>query len=292
MTAQLAPRHSPVLVQEVLAGLQVRPGGRYVDCTLGEGGHALAILRASPPGGRLLGIDRDPQAVQRARARLQDYGSAALLVNQNYCHLASLCHRFEFLPLDGVLFDLGLSSLQLEEPGRGFSFQREAPLDMRFHQGQDVTAAEIVNTWAEADLAHLLEIYGEEHRARQIARRIVQRRPLTTTLDLAQTVRMAVGGYRGHIHPATRTFMALRLAVNRELESLEAALAQAPRLLRKGGRLVVISYHSLEDRLVKQFFRQASDLRPVVKGVIRPAAEEVAANPRSRSAKMRMAERL
>jgi len=300
--------HQPVLVTETLAALNVQPGGRYIDCTVGSGGHAAAILETSAPGGQLLGIEADPDALKVAQVRLQ--GKAAILINDNFANLKAICQKYGFHPVQGILFDLGLSSLQLNRNSRGFSFQRDAPLDMRFSPDQQLTAADIVNTLPEAELADIIRQYGEERYSRQIARNIVRKRPLRTTLDLAQLVLETLGSRRGRIHPATRTFQALRIAVNRELENLEAALPQAVELLEQGGRLVVISYHSLEDRLVKHLMRSQSQrcicppgtpvcicehnptLGLVNKRVITPSATEVAANPRSRSAKLRVAERL
>ncbi len=309
-TMMLAPAHIPVLVKEVIAALAVQPGGRYIDCTLGGGGHAAAILERSSPGGQLLGIDADPEAIGVARKRLEAYSSSTLLVNENFVNLQAICYKHDFSPVHGILFDLGLSSLQLNSRGRGFSFQHDAPLDMRFHPDQTLTAADIVNTYSETELAHLIKTYGEEGYSRQIARRIVQERPIETTLQLARTIELAIGSRRTKIHPATKTFQALRIAVNEELEHLESALKQAVNLLGFGGRLVVISYHSLEDRIVKQFMqREAKDcicppstptcvcqhtasLRLINRRVITPSVVEVQINPRSRSAKLRAAERL
>ncbi|MBI4284915.1 MAG: 16S rRNA (cytosine(1402)-N(4))-methyltransferase RsmH [Chloroflexi bacterium] len=302
--------HIPVMLTEVLRALAVRPGGRYIDATLGGGGHAAALLARSAPGGQLLGIDADPEAISAARERLKAYGSSVLLVNDNFANLQAIAHRFDFYPVHGILFDLGLSSDQLEASERGFSFQREAPLDMRFSPAKEVTAADLVNTLPEGELTSLLRTYGEETSSRQIARRIVQKRPLRTTLELAKAVEEAVGGRRGRIHPATRTFQALRIAVNRELENLRAALKQAVGLLGHGGRLVVISYHSLEDRIVKQLMLAESrdclcppeiptcvcghkaTLKLVNKKPIVPSPDEVERNPRSRSARLRAAERI
>lgn len=309
---KLAPpiNHIPVLLNEVLAALRPRPGGRYVDCTLGGGGHAAAILEASTPGGRLLGIDADPEAIKVAEVRLQRYAGAIVLVNNNFEHLEQICTEHQFRPVEGILFDLGVSSFQFGEGGRGFSLRHDAPLDMRFSPSQRLTAADIVNTFPEQRLAEILWEYGEEPRSRRIARAIVRNRPLRTTAELAKTVEAAVFGARGRIHPATRTFQALRIVVNRELECLEKALRQAVSLLQHEGRLVVISYHSLEDRLSKQFMIQeasgclcppeaitctcdhTASLRLVTRRVITPSAAEVKVNPRSRSAKMRIAERL
>lgn len=302
--------HVPVLLQETLQALNVQPGGRYVDCTLGSAGHSLAILEASAPGGQLLAIDADPRAVSEAAKRLSTYKHSTLLINDNFVHLREICSRYGFIPVNGILFDLGLSSLQLEWEDRGFSFQRESPLDMRFDPAQELTAADIVNTYDEKDLADIISTYGEEPRSRQIARQIVAHRPIRTTLELASVVARAAGGTRGRIHPATRTFQALRIAVNQELANLRSALEQAVDVLGFGGRLVVISYHSLEDRIVKHLLRQESmgcicppsaircvcghtpRLNLVTRKAIVPTAAEVEANPRSRSAKLRVAERV
>ena len=300
--------HEPVMLEECISALQVQRGGRYIDCTVGGGGHAAAILEESSPGGRLIGIDADPHAIRVARGKLKPYGKDAILVNENFKYLENICTRHGFSPVNGVLFDLGMSSLQLEGAGRGFSFRQDSPLDMRFSDRQDLTAADIVNTYPEVELAQLLHRYGEEQRNRQIARCIVERRPLGTTQELARVVEQAVGGTRGRIHPATKTFQALRIAVNHELENLELALEQAVNLLGNGGRIVVISFHSLEDRLVKGFFRREAQwcicppgmpacicghtprLKVLSKKVFRPSPVEVQTNPRSRSARMRVAE--
>ena len=305
-----ASKHIPVMLEETIQTLAVQPGGRYIDCTLGGGGHAVAILDHSSPGGQLLGIDADPEAIKAARARLGAYGNSILLINENFVNLQAICFKYDFFPVHGILFDLGLSSLQLENSGRGFSFQQDEPLDMRLSPSQEVTAAEIINTFPETELAHLIRNLGEEAYSRQIAHRIVNERPIRTTLQLVQTIELAVGGRRGRIHPATKTFQALRIATNHELEHLETALKQAISLLGFEGRLVVISYHSLEDRIVKQFIRQESRdcicppgtpacicghtarLRLIAKKAITPYPEEVQSNPRSRSAKLRVAERI
>ena len=297
------------MVEETLKALSVQPGGRYVDCTLGGGGHAAAILERSSPGGQLLGIDADPKAIEAAMERLAPYDSISL-VNDNFVNLEAICYKYDFVPVNGILLDLGLSSLQLGGEDRGFSFQQRAPLDMRFSPDQELTAAEVVNTYPEAELAHLIRMYGEESWARSIARRIVQERPINTTLELAQIVERAVGGRKGKIHPATKTFQALRILVNNELGSLQLALKQAVNLLGFEGRLVVISYHSLEDRIVKQFMQQeakdcicppgiptctcghTASLKILNKRVIVPSPMEIENNPRSRSAKLRAAERI
>lgn len=309
-----APRHEPVMLREVVDGLAVRPGGRYVDATVGLGGHAAATIAAAQPGGRLLGIDRDPAALAIARERLAPFGDAVLLVRGAFEDVAEICAAHGFAPVDGILFDLGVSSLQLDQPGRGFSFQRDEPLDMRMDPDAPVTAADIVNDYDEHSLAALIYEYGEEHRSRRIARAIVARRPLRTTGELARAVEAAVGhrhapGRRSAIHPATLTFQAIRIAVNRELEQLDTALEAARGLLAgPGARLVVISFHSLEDRRVKEYFRLHSrdcicpprqpvctcdhraTLREVTRKPLRPTDEEIARNPRSRSARVRVAE--
>jgi 16S rRNA (cytosine1402-N4)-methyltransferase len=293
----------------VLGALAVQPGGRYIDCTLGAGGHAAAILERSSPGGQLLGIDADPNALEIAGERLKQYRDSTLLVNDNFANLQAICIKYDFFPVHGILFDLGLSSLQLNGNGRGFSFTHDAPLDMRFSPTQETTAADIVNTTPEARLANLIRTYGEEIHSHRIARLIVQARPIETTQQLALLIEKAIGR-RGKIHPATKTFQALRIAVNHELEHLETALRQAFDLLGYEGRLVVISYHSLEDRIVKQFMQREArgcicppeaptctcghtpGLRLINKKVITPTTTEIDHNPRSRSARLRAAERI
>jgi 16S rRNA (cytosine1402-N4)-methyltransferase len=288
-----APTHTPVLLEETMEALAVQPGGRYIDCTLGAGGHALAILERSSPGGQLLGIDADPEAIAAAMVRLTAYKSSALFINDNFANLKDICIKYGFFPVHGILFDLGLSSLQLEGGGRGFSFQRDEPLDMRLSPAQETSAADILNTTPEPELARLIRTLGEEHRSRRIAHYIMKERPLKTTPQLVGVIERAVGGRRGRIHPATRTFQALRIAVNEELEHLSSALEQAVSLLGLGGRLVVISYHSLDDRIVKRFTHEEARkacLKLVYKKVITPSRAEVHFNPRSRSAKLRAAE--
>ena len=302
--------HIPVLLEETIRALVVQPGGRYIDCTLGGGGHATAILEQSSPGGQLLGIDADPEAVEAARARLKAYTSSVHLVNENFVNLEAICIKYDFFPVHGILFDLGLSSLQLNGNNRGFSFRHDTPLDMRLSPSQEVTAADIINTYAESELAHLIRTYGEEGHSHRIAHYIVQKRPIKTTLHLVRTIEQAIGSRRGRIHPATKTFQALRIAVNHELENLEAVLRQAINLLGFEGRLVVISYHSLEDRMVKQFMQRESkgcicppdtltcvcqhtpSLRLINRKVITASPTEIQHNPRSRSAKLRAAERI
>lgn len=306
----MAPTHEPVLVEEVVQGLAIQPGGRYIDGTVGGGGHAEAILAHASPGGQLLGMDADPEAIAIARVRLADFGDAVLFVNDNFVNIGAVCRSYGFAPVHGILLDLGLSSYQLASDARGFSFQRDAALDMRFGPYQETTADDIVNDLPETALADIIWKYGEERQSRRIARRIVLDRPIKTTLELARTIELAVGGRRGRIHPATRTFQALRIAVNSELEHLEKALEDSIDLLGANGRLAVISYHSLEDRIVKRFMRRESTdclcppvapvcicghtatLRLVNHKVIVPSEDEVRRNPRSRSARFRVAERV
>jgi 16S rRNA (cytosine1402-N4)-methyltransferase len=309
VTHRTTSSHTPVLLTEALHALSVQPGGRYIDCTVGGGGHATAILENSSPGGQLLGIDADPKAIEKAEKKLERYKDSVLLVNDNFVNLQTICHKYDFSPVHGILLDLGLSSLQLNGGGRGFSFQHDAPLDMRYSPRQKVTAADIVNNTSEARLAHLIKTYGEERNSFRIARSIVQQRPIKTTQQLRELIEK-ISSRKGKIHPATKTFQALRIAVNHELEYLETTLKQAVDLLGFQGRLVVISYHSLEDRIVKQFMQKASrtcicpptipqcvcnhtaHLKLVSRKVITPSAEEIEQNPRSRSAKLRVAERI
>jgi 16S rRNA (cytosine1402-N4)-methyltransferase len=293
----------PVLLNEVLAGLRPHAGGRFVDGTVGGGGHSAAILEASAPDGRLLGIDADPAALAAAASRLAPFGERALLAHGNFREIGRLAQAHGFERVDGILLDLGVSSHQLDTPERGFSFAVDAPLDMRLDPTVGETAADLVNDLPESELADLIYRYGEERGSRRIARFIGEarrKRPIATTGELADLVARALGGKRGKIHPATRTFQALRIAVNRELESLEAALPQAVDLLAPGGRLAVISFHSLEDRIVKLFFRAESGyggtgqgrLAIITKKPIEAAEGETRANPRARSAKLRIAERV
>ncbi len=301
--------HVSVLYKEVLAWLQPRSGGRYIDATLGAAGHARGILTASDPNGWLLGLDADPEAIAFASEILKPFGDRVVLKATNARRLGAIAPPLGFGQADGVLMDLGLSSRQLADEKRGFSFSQDGPLDMRMDCSQGQTAADLVNHLPEAELAGLLWRYGEERNSRRIAKAIVAARPLTTTGQLANLVAQTVGR-REKIHPATRTFQALRIAVNDELEALGEALPQSRDLLRPGGRLAVIAFHSLEDRLVKRFYQQESrdcicpaevplcvcehraTLRVLTPRPVRPTSEEIARNPRSRSARLRVAERL
>lgn len=302
--------HVPVLPDEVVDGLQVEAGGRYIDATVGGGGHARSILAASSPPGRVLGLDRDPDALAAAAEQLSEYAHRLKLVHASFANLKETARANGFVPADGVLFDLGLSSLQLADEKRGFSFTADGPLDMRFDPSSGgPTAADLVNQLSAEALAEILYRYGEERQSRRIARAIVDERPLETTGDLVRVIESTVGPRRGRLHPATLTFQALRIAVNEELTALEAALPQAVQILAPGGRLAVIAFHSLEDRLVKRFMRRESkdcicppelpictcdhqaSLNVITRKPIRPAEQEVSANPRSRSARLRVAER-
>jgi 16S rRNA (cytosine1402-N4)-methyltransferase len=298
--------HVPVLVQEVLDFLMPQVDGRYIDGTAGGGGHSWALLAA---GGQILSLDADPLAVDRVRQRLQPFGDRVTVVQTNFRHLAATARQAGFDPVDGIVLDLGLSSDQLDLETRGFALMADGPLDMRFDAAQETSAADLVNTLPEDELANLIYAYGEERLSRRIARAIVHARPLSSTGQLVRVIERAVGR-RSRLHPATRTFQALRIAVNDELGALADVLPQAVALLRPGGRLAVISFHSLEDRIVKQFMhREAQNclcptevlvcqcghmasLRIVTRKPVEASAKEIAHNPRSRSAKLRVAERL
>src|SRR3990172_2906144 len=302
--------HTPVLYQQVLSALRPSAGSRYIDGTLGAGGHAFGILEISSPDGLLLGLDRDPEALVQAGSRLRVFGPRALLRQGSFGDLTSVAEQAGWSNVQGVLLDLGMSSMQLEDPSRGFSFQRDGPLDMRFDRSQSLSAADLVNQTSERELADILVRFGEEPRARRIARAIVAVRPLESTAELAKAVAGALRGRRPRIHPATRTFQALRIAVNDELTVLEAGLEQAVDLLRPGGRVVVVAFHSLEDRIVKGYFRRESQdcicppeqpvctcghqarLKILTRRPTQPTEQEVLGNSRARSAKMRVAERL
>jgi len=303
------------MVEEVIKFLDPHPGETFVDCTVGGGGHAVEILKRIMPGGRLLGIDRDDEALRAATENLASFSNSVILVKGNFSNLETIARDASIEAADGILFDLGVSSRQLEAAERGFSFRYDAPLDMRMDATQQLTARELVNSLSERRLAELIQRYGEERWAKRIAKFIAERRrrrPLETTFDLVDVVLAAIpaGARSKSIHPATRTFMALRLAVNRELESLEQGLEAAIRLLRSGGRIVVLSYHSLEDRIVKETFGRhlgrctcpsslpvcacgaKKDIEILTKRPVVPSDEELKANPRARSAKLRAARKV
>lgn len=317
MASELAGvSHQPVLYNEVIQYLRPGQGGRYVDCTLGAGGHAWGILEKSSPDGLLLGLELDSQALDIARRRLKPFAERATLLMTSYVTLSEQLNNLGWQAVDGILLDLGVSSMQLDTPERGFSLIADGPLDMRFDLAAQVTAFDLVNELPVDELADLIYRFGEEPHARRIARAIEQSRPISSTRELAEIIRRAVErtsarqrtGMR--IHPATRAFQALRIAVNHELESLERVLPQAVERLAKGGRLAVIAFHSLEDRIVKQFFRQESrdcicpprqpyctcghkaSIDQVTPHPIRPSAGEVDRNPRARSARLRVAQKL
>lgn len=302
--------HLPVLYQEIIHALSPHSPGRYVDATVGAGGHAWGILNASHPQGLLLGLDLDPQALEIASQRLSAFESRVTLRQASYTTLTHQLTDLGWESVDGIVIDLGVSSMQIDTPERGFSFLADGPLDMRFSPQQPTSAADLVNTLPENDLADLIYRYGEEKLSRRIARAIVQARPLHTTAELAELVLRAAGGRRGRIHPATRTFQALRIAVNQELQAVEEFLPQAIQALAPGGRLAVISFHSLEDRIVKQYFRQESrdcicppdqpvctcghkaSVLDLTRHPIEATSEEASTNPRARSAKLRIVEKL
>ena len=303
--------HIPVLLDEVILGLNIQPGARMIDGTLGGGGHTEAMLKQSAPHGRLLGIDADLAAIERVQKRLshQVSNGRLQLVHAYFEEMPTVARQHGFDPVNAILLDLGVSSFQIDSAERGFSFQQEGPLDMRFDLSTPVTAADIVNQWGEGELADLIYEFGEERQSRRIARAIVRERPFSTTTGLANVVERALGGRRGsRIHPATRTFQALRVAVNRELEQLTEILPACLALLAPGGRLAVISFHSLEDRIVKRWMQaQAQTIVPdplhpmggvertptgriITRKPITASAREVSQNPRSRSAKLRIIE--
>ncbi len=304
------PPHQSVLYHSIILALQPHSTGRYVDATLGAGGHAAGILEASQPDGLLLGLDLDPAALALARERLAVFGSRAILVEASYTTLAEQLARLDWPSVLGIVIDLGVSSMQLDTAERGFSFQADGPLDMRFGPSQAETAADLVNSLPEEELARIIWEYGEDRLSRRIARSILQARPLSTTRQLAEAVSRAYGGQKSRIHPATRTFQALRIAVNQELQAVEAVLPQAIAALSSGGRLAVISFHSLEDRRVKQYFRRESrdcicppeqpictcghkaTIKEINRHPLQASEEEMNDNPRARSAKLRVAEKL
>lgn len=295
-------KHAPVMLREAVAYLAPREGGTYVDCTLGGGGHAQEIMKGIGPAGRLIGFDKDASALQRAKEVLAPYLDQVVFIHSDYRRLASVLQGMQISEVDGVLFDLGVSSYQVLDPERGFSYKYDAFLDMRMDEEAKTTAADLVNGLAERELAEIIFRYGEERWGRRIASFIVERRrrnPIESTLQLAEIIKAAIPARarRTGPHPARRTFMALRIAVNDELAGAEEGLKAGISVLKAGGRIVAISFHSLEDRIVKNVFREyaassRSALRILTKKPLLPEAGEVNANPRSRSAKMRAAEKL
>lgn len=310
MTSQTLSPHTPVLFQEVLHALDPKSGGLYLDGTLGAGGHALGILEASAPDGVLVALDIDQEAIQIGKERLASYGERVKITRESYVEMKKIIADLGWPPLDGILLDLGASSMQFDQAERGFSFKRKGPLDMRFDSQEYLTASIVVNEWAEEEIAALIYEYGEESRSRKIAQAIVAARPIRNTEDLAKIVARALRAKRGRIHPATKTFQALRIAVNYELDNIKRVLPDAISLLKSGGRLAIISFHSLEDRIVKQFLvRESKDcicppeqlictcdhratVKRITKKPIRAQDSETENNPRARSAKLRVAERI
>ena len=304
------PPHLPVLYHEIIQALLPHSPGKYIDATVGAGGHAWGILEKSAPNGLLLALDRDPQALAIAEQRLFDFKDRVKLVHASYLRLLEIMSEIGWQSVDGIVFDLGLSSMQLDTPERGFSFHTPGPLDMRYDPDQELDAAQLVNHLPETELADLIFRYGEEPASHRIAAAIVRARPVESTTQLAEIIAAATGGRHGRTHPATRTFQALRIAVNQELQAVEKVLPMAIQALAPGGRLAVISFHSLEDRLVKQYFRRESrdcicppeqpvcvcghkaSLREITRHPIRPGEEEISTNPRARSARLRVAEKL
>jgi 16S rRNA (cytosine1402-N4)-methyltransferase len=301
-------QHIPVLVEEVMVLLRCEPGRTYIDATLGGGGHALEILRRTAPDGVVIGLDWDEEAISKARKTLMPFGERVKIFHENFIHLGDILNEVKVEQVDGILLDLGLSSLQLEKEERGFSFRGEGPLDMRMDQQRDRTAADLVNHLSEKELEETLFKYGEERWAKQIAKAILQERgrgPIETTQALRKIVHHAIPKrfYPRKIDPATKTFQALRIYVNDELDHLKRILETGWKFLRKGGRMCIISFHSLEDRMVKETFRELEKggvdgsssrtvMRVLTKKPIRPSEEERKKNPRSRSAKLRCAERV
>ncbi len=303
-------QHVPVLFQEVLDTLNPIPGGLYVDGTIGAGGHSRGILERSSPDGIVIGFDRDPEALILAEKNLADFGNRVHLIHSSYHQLQLHLNNRNWHSIDGIVLDLGLSSMQLDSPERGFSFRYDAPLDMRFDPNQPVSAADLVNESSREYLIEIISTYGEERFARKIAGAIINNRPIGTTKDLAALINRVARNYKSKIHPATRTFQALRIAVNQELDALEDFLPAALEVLRPGGRLAIIAFHSLEDRIVKQYFRKESSdcicppkipicvcghkarLKELSRRPIRPEEKEISENPRARSAKLRVAEKI
>lgn len=302
--------HQPVLYQQVMNALAPEKGSLFLDGTLGAGGHAEGILQASTPHGQLLGLDRDAEALKIARQRLRAYKDRLILRQASYRNAPDILDQVGWKRVNGILLDLGVSSMQIDQPQRGFSFMEDGPLDMRFDQDQEVTAADLLNSLEEPELASIIWQYGEERYSRQIARAIVDARPIQTTRDLARLVQSVVPGHGSQIHPATRTFQALRIATNEELEVLSTALPELLNRLAPAGRIAIISFHSLEDRIVKQYFKKESSdclcppkqpvctcghqasIKVLTKKPVRPDKHEIEHNPRARSARLRVAEKL
>ena len=302
--------HTPAMIQEVRSLLSLLPGDTFIDATLGNGGHAASLLDMTAPNGELLGLDADPEMLARAKERLHPYDNRITLVNDNFSNLSSVAEKVGFHPVAAILFDLGLSSFHLDSESRGFSYKSLSPLDMRLNPSQSLTAADVVNTYSERELTQTIADYGEEPFARRIAKAIVKNRPIESSRELGQVIESVAPRRGRRLHPATRTFQAIRIQVNNEMENLESALRQAIKLLQEGGRLAIIAYHSLEDRIVKLFMRQESrdcicpperalctcdhkaTMRIITKKVIKPQIQELHSNRRARSARLRVGETL
>lgn len=291
--------HVPVLLNEVLSHLDLKPGDDVADATLGGGGHASALLEAIGPTGRLLGIEWDARTLEETRKKLERFGSRAMLVHGNYRNLEPFARACGIPSFSAVLIDLGYSSFQIDDPERGFSFRHDGPLDMRYDASGDLTAYDIVNGWSKEDLIRILRDYGEERAAGRIADAIIRDRrqyAISSTSQLAAIVASVLSerfrGGKPKTHPATQTFQAIRIAVNDELGNAEAVLPEAVKLLKPGGRLAVISFHSLEDRIVKRFFEESKELKTLTARPITPSKKEIESNPRSRSAKLRLAQKI
>ncbi|HBD05233.1 TPA: 16S rRNA (cytosine(1402)-N(4))-methyltransferase, partial [Candidatus Uhrbacteria bacterium] len=289
MKPELRRTHVPVLCDEVIRFLDPQPNHDYVDATIGQGGHTDAILNRTSPGGRVLGIDKDKINLSVAASFLSQFKDRAVLAQDSFANLLSIAYAHGFSQVSGIVFDLGFSSYHIEDSERGFSFQSEGPLDMRYDQGRGKTAEDLVNSLSENELADIFRLYGEERRAREIAKAIINERGRTriaTTTQLAKIVSDTVR-QRGKLHPATRVFQALRIAVNNELDEIKMALPQAVDLLEKGGVIVIISFHSLEDRIIKNFFKTNEHLETITKKILVPTQKQKQINPRARSARMR-----
>ncbi len=288
--------HIPVLLKETVELLNLHSNDLVIDGTVGLGGHAAVILEKISPKGKLLALDRDPRQIITAKKNLAKFDKRVVLIHDSFANLAKHAYDQGFTAVAAVLLDLGFSSVHVDDPARGFSFQSEGPLDMRYDPTGELTAADIINTWSETELARIFLVYGDEKNSRKIARAIVEARDenkFVTTTDLAQLIEV-ITPRRGKVHPATKVFQALRIVTNDELGELERALPEIVEVLKPGGRLAIITFHSLEDRIVKAFFRKQENktLKIINKHVIVPSEEEIKVNPRSRSAKLRVAERL
>lgn len=309
MSETIQPPHLSVLYREILEALAPHPNGRYIDGTVGAGGHAWGILEQSAPNGQLLGLDLDPQALVIANQRLSVFSERVFLHLASYSSMTEQAAELQWTQVDGIVLDLGVSSMQLDTPERGFSFRHDGPLDMRFGEINPKSANTIINQYSEAEIAEIIWVYGEDRLSRKIAQAICRQRPLHSTQELASLIEKVYGNRPTHPHPATRTFQAIRIAVNEELQTIEQSIPKAIKLLAPSGRLAVISFHSLEDRIVKQIFRKESrdclcppeqpmctcghkaTIKEINRKPLEATPNEIAYNPRARSAKLRIAEK-